>query len=417
MFVSSLLSLFLIQAPIAIVDARLEIGDGTVVEKGTVVIDGDRIVAVGASVRAPAGAAIIDGRGKVISPGIIVLNSQLGVVEVGLEHSTVDSSAAGTVNPAFRAADGFNPWSLRIPVDREEGVTAALVAPQGGLVGGQSFLVELDGDVVGAAPNIGPPCAMHVRLGSAGAAAAGGARGAALLRLREIFDDARFFQRNRAAYDRADARALSLPRVQLEALLPVLDGKVPMMVEVHRAGDILALLRFAAEQRMRVIVAGGAEAWKVAVELQRAQVPVVLMPSESGAPFSFDALAARDDNATVLHQHGVEVLIASWSTDNGTARARQEAGIAVSYGLPHEVAVRGITAGPGLLCGKKDVGVLSRGARAHVVLWSGDMLETTTVAERIWVRGRPVIVPSRPRQLLQRYTATVHALDAQPATK
>ena len=150
------------------------------------------------------------------------------------------------------------------------------------------------------------------------------------------------------------------------------------------------------------MIEGGAEAWLVAAELRAARVPVIVHPSTSGV-ISFDALNARDDLAAVLHEQGVVVVIASWDSQSGTSRLRQEAGNAVQNGLPHALAVQAITQTPATLFGAADLGVVQKGARASVVLWSGDPLECLSLAERIWVGGVEVTAPSRPRLLAQKY--------------
>jgi imidazolonepropionase-like amidohydrolase len=404
-------ALHIVAAPIAIVDARIELGDGTALEKGTVVVDNGRIVALGASasVAVPAGAERIDGRNKVVTPGLIATGSQIGIVEVSLERQTVDAEVNddvwGTSVPAFRAIDGYNPLSPRIPVDREQGITSVVVTPWGNLIHGQGFVVDTSGTL--ASVKAARRAAMFASLNGWGArAAGGGARGGVLLRLREIFDDVRFFQANRAAFDRAGARELSLPRVHLEAMIDVVAGRLPLVVRVDRASDIQALLAFAAEQKVRVIIDGGAEAWLLADDIAKAKVPVLVQPSTM-EPRSFDALRARDDVAALLHKAGVVVVITAGATDNGTTRVRQEAGVAVSYGLPYAAAIEAITRAParvfGADTGPNGVGSLAAGKRADLVLWSGDPLETSTWTELVLVNGVRMSLDTRQKQLAARY--------------
>lgn len=406
MITSLILAWSVAAAPIAIVDARIEVGDGTAIDKGTIVVDNGKIVAVGASVAVPAGAEKIDGRNKVVTPGLIATGSQLGIVEVGLERMTVDAEVDehiwGTSVPAFRAIDGFNPLSPRIAIDREQGVTSVVVTPWGNLIYGQGFVVNTSGTL--ASVKTATRAAMFASLNGGGArAAGGGARGGVLLRLREIFDDVRFYQKNKAAFDRAGARELSMPRVHLEAMIDVVTGRLPMVFRVNRASDIQALLAFAAEQKVRVIIDGGAEAWVVADDLAKAKVPVLFQPSMM-EPDSFDALRARDDGAAILRKAGVTVVISAGATDNGTTRVRQEAGIAVSYGLPHAAAIESITRAPARVFGvDTTVGTLAAGKRADVVMWSGDPLETSTVTELVLVNGTRMSLDTRQKQLAARY--------------
>jgi imidazolonepropionase-like amidohydrolase len=144
----------------------------------------------------------------------------------------------------------------------------------------------------------------------------------------------------------------------------------------------------------------------VADRLRTAGVPVIVHPSASGQ-LAFDALGARDDLATLLHRAGVRIAIASWATDMGTSRLRQEAGIAVQNGLPRDVALAAITSTPAALLvdrkGSPRRGVVEKGARADLVLWSGDPLEVLSIAEHVWIAGQENPTPSRPRQLAERY--------------
>lgn len=406
------LALALMAAPVAIVDATIEIGDGTRLERGTVVFDGDRIVAVGAGVAIPTGATRIDGRGRVVTPGLVAAQSQVGLFEVGMEDGYVDINVGGLMNPGFRALDGYNPLSFHVGIDREEGVTTAILTPTSGqLIAGQAAAVELvipgSGlDVPSRATN---PVAMVGAFDGHVAERHGGARGALLLALRALVDDVRFYRANRAAYDRAQTRELPLSRAHLEAMLPVINGTLPLIVQADRAADIATLLDFAEAEKLKLMIASGRESWLLAERLKARRVPVIVTPSSAGQR-SFDAQHARDDLATVLHETGVEIMISSWETDNGTTRLRQEAGLAVQNGLPRDVALAAITSVPAkrfqLQHGGRDVGLLKAGARANLVLWSGDPLETTTVAERLWVAGRAP-PPSRQRQLAEKYLRPV----------
>ncbi len=393
----------IISAPVAVVDVAVEVGDGTRLERATVIFDGPAITAVGVDLAVPVGARRIEGQGKVLSPGLVAAGSQLGLFEIGLEASAVDDAMNGAATPGFRAGDGFNPLSPHIAVDREEGVTSVVLSPGGAkLLSGQAFVVEL-GSRLDSLPDLNKPVAVFGAFDGYVAESFGGSRGSLLLALREIFEDVRFYKANKAAFDKGASRALALSPTHLRALFPVVDGKVPLVVKVDRAADIRALLAFAKEQKLKLVVEGGVEAWLVGAELRAAGVPVIVHPSQSGVK-SFDALHARDDLAAVLHSQGVVVVISSWDSQNGTSRVRQEAGIAVQNGLPHAVAVAAITSGPAALFGgARGSSVVQKGGRSSLVLWSGDPLEALTLAEQIWVGGVEITAPSRERLLAEKY--------------
>lgn len=401
-----MLCALLLPSAFAIENVRVEVGDGSVLERATVVVDDNgKIAAVGTGVKVPAGAERIDGAGRVLTPGLIETRGHLGLVEVSFEETTNERRMhpQRSITPAFRTADGFNPVSVRIPVERAEGVTSSIATAAGGLIAGQGYWFDLVG-TPGAAPDADEPLAMFGSLGRGARTELGGTRGGLWLTLRAVFDDARYYRKNRAAYDKNQARTLALPRVHLEALQLVLDRKIPLALEADRATDIRAALRFAKEEKVDLILLGGAESWLVAGELKAAGVPVIVTPSVQ-APHDFDHLRARDDLAEVLREAGVDVVIsANGSWDERAHRVRQEAGHAVAHGLPREHALRTITLAAAAAFGKdKELGSVARGKRANLVLWSGDPLELSTVAERVWIDGASLSLDNRQRALAERY--------------
>ncbi|MDP3153088.1 MAG: amidohydrolase family protein [Archangium sp.] len=392
---------------LSIEHVRVELGDGRVLEDATVVIDGERIVSVGTGA-GPAGATRIDGTGKTLTPGFIDVASPLGIKEVDQEPSTVDESLGGVAMvPGFRAADGFNPLSMRIPVAREEGVTSAVLAPGSGVLAGLGHWVPLTG-AMNSMPDLKKPVAMFGDVGSGGASLSGGARGGLWLKLREVVADARWYSKNKAAVEQNRSRVLSLSALHLEALLPVLEGKVPLVLAANRASDILEAVRFGQAEKIRVVIAGGSEAWLVAAELKKAQVPVVLVPSNQ-VPGSFEQLRARDDLATKLGEAGVSVVIAC--NDFSRRRLRQEAGIAVSYGFARGKALSAITLEPARALGlEKELGSIEVGKRADLVLWKGDPLELSSVAEKVFIGGVEQVLATRQTRLVERYLERVKAV-------
>jgi imidazolonepropionase-like amidohydrolase len=375
----------------------------------TIVIEGSTIRSIDANgVSARPNDRVIDGKGRIVTAGIVAADSQLGLMEVSLEKASRDAGMNGAAQPAFNTADGYEARSPHVGAEREEGVTTAILAPSAGpLLSGVGHVVELDGllrrDALNG-PNHDQPCLMRMSLGQRSVQEAGGARGALWLRLSEIFEEARRYQKDPAPFEKAGVEPNTLSPIHLRALGPVLRGQLPLLVDVDRATDILALLHFAKTQNIRVMVRGGAESWLVATELKAAQVPVWLQLSSSIHPASFDALQTRDDVATRLQQAGVELVLTSWGTDNGTSRARYEAGFAVARGLPRGVAIAAITETPLRLCGRndKDVG-LKAGARANLVMWSNDPFETTTRALHVFIAGVEQTEKSRQRELTDRY--------------
>lgn len=389
---------------IAITNATVHTVAGDPIEGGTVLVRDGRIAAVGRDVAVPAGAEVIDASGRIVTPGFLDSATRLGLVEISLsapgtvDHTTTDER----LTAAFSVLDGFNPHSTLIPITRVEGVTRAVVAPAGGdrLIAGQGAVIDLSGAHVPASVHR-HPAAVFAALGETGAAAAGGSRAAAMLRLREALQDAADYARNREAFEAARRRGYALGRLDLEALVPVVKGEVPLALAADRASDILAVLRLADDFRLRLIVMGAAEGWMVAEELARRKVPVVIKPLVN-LP-AFETLGATLENAARLERAGVLVSLSTFDTHNAR-NLRQEAGNAVAYGMSPAGALRAITAGPAGVWGIADrYGTIEPGRDADLVIWSGDPLELSTTAERVFIRGREMPRETRQRLLLERY--------------
>ncbi|MHB1222448.1 MAG: amidohydrolase family protein [Gemmatimonadaceae bacterium] len=393
---------------IAITGGRVYPVSGPVIENGTVVIRDGRIVAVGANVTVPADAQRIDATGKWVTPGFINPSTHLGAVEIGAVPDTRDYAARGRdgVAAAFRVVDGLNPRSVLLAPAREDGVTSVLVVPAGGMVSGQAALVDLVQATSVSEMTVRAPLAMVAQLEDASGAGTG-ARGELLLRMRELLDDARAYGQNRRAYDSGSLRSLIASRADLEALQPVLAGELPLLVDVNRASDIQAAMRLAREYGVKLMIAGGAEAWMVAGELAQARVPV-MTGALSNIPGSFATLGSRQDNAALLRRAGVTVLLTGQGGADPDAfnvrNLRYAAGNAVAYGLSWDDALRSITIAPAETFGVGDrYGTLQPGRVANVVVWSGDPFEFASSAEHVFVRGREFSEETRQELLQQRY--------------
>ena len=387
---------------IAIVGGTVHTVSGPRIEGGTVLIRDGRIVAVGVDIEIPAGARRVDAGGKIVTPGLFDPYSNLGLVEVDQVDETRDERMEDDeVQPAFDPVFGLNPGSSLIPYVRSYGLTTAVTAPTGGLIAGQAAVIDLAGDTP-AEMLVARGAAMLASFDEDAAETVGGARGSAALRLREALEDARFWRDHRAAFDRGESRELTQSRLDLAALQPVLEGAIPLVVEAHRASDILAVLDIAREFGLRPVVLGGTEAWMVARELAESGTPVILDPS-TNLPSAFDRLGARFDNAALLAAAGVPIAITPF--ENHLAGAiGQEAGNAVRWGLPWEAALRAVTLTPAEIFGVEDrYGALEPGRVADVVVWSGDPFELSSRAEVVIVRGEVMPTWSRPRELFERY--------------
>jgi imidazolonepropionase-like amidohydrolase len=392
----------------AITGGEVHTVSGEVIPGGVVVLGEDgTIQAVGPEgTPVPAGAVVVDAAGKVVTPGLIDAHTQLGLIEIWAVTATRDSGGAeGPVRASYVATDGYDPGSAVIPVQRAGGVTDAVVVPSGGVVSGfagwttlaDAGSPHLEGKVVA------PKVALSVTLGASGAGAAGGSRGLLVAMLRDLFADAAFLARNGRAFDEGRSRKLAASRVDLLALGEVLSEEgAPVLFHVNRVSGIRAALALAAENGLRPVIVGGAQAWKVADELAAAKA-VVVLNTMANLPSRFESLGARSDAAALLHAAGVEVVVATFESHN-VRKLRQFAGNAVRAGLPHSAALRAVTLAPAQALGEgARRGSLEPGKVANVVVWSGDPFELSTKVEAMFVDGAPVDLGSRQTDLLERY--------------
>lgn len=390
---------------VAIAGGKIYPVSGPPIERGTVLVRDGRIVAVGADVVVPADAQRMDATGKVVTPGLVNAATQLGLVEIGAVGSTRDGSAKGKdgVAAAFMPWEGLNPASVLLGPARDGGITSAVIYPQGGLITGQAAVIHL---VTGtaAAMILRAPVAMVATLGRYNDMP----RAETIMRVREILTDARVYRTRRSDFERAQTRPFAASRLDLEALLPVLDGRLPMIIGADKASDIEAALRLAHEFNFHLIVGGGAEAWQMADRLAAAKVPV-LTGAMNNIPDTFASLGQRQENAAILAKAGVTVVLIG-NAGGGDEEAfnvrnvRYEAGNAVAYGMDWNAALRAITLSPAEVFGVSDrVGSLQAGKLADIVVWSGDPFEFATQPEWVFVRGVLTTTPSRQDLLEARY--------------
>jgi len=393
---------------IAITGGKVYPVSGPPIESGTVVIVNGKIAAVGSNVPIPAGALRIDATGKLVTPGLVNSSTQLGVQEVSQVSDTRDMSARGKDNiaAAFTVWDGLNPSSVMMAPARKEGITSFIVMPTGGLVAGQAALLDV---VPGTTTDmiIRAPVAMIAEVGDPRRAGVN-SRGELVVKLRELLDDTRFFQTHRDAFDRAQTRPFAASRLDLQAMLPVIEGRLPLVISVDRASDIDAAMRIAREFNVKLMIDGGAEAWMMADKLAAAHIPV-LTGAMNNIPGGFAALGQRQENAALLRKAGVVVALIgnAGGGDEETFNVRnlkQEAGNAVAYGMTWDDALRAVTLAPAEIFGVTDrVGSLQPGREGNVVVWSGDPFEFTTRVEHVFVRGHEYSDKTRQDLLMERY--------------
>jgi hypothetical protein len=375
-----------------------------------VLVQGGIIRAVGPGLAAPPGVTVVEADGRPLTPGLFGGLSDIGLEEVSAEDSTVDSGLAfggdgqpPQMRPEFDVTLAYNPDSVLIPVARLDGLTFTALSANSGsggsLIAGQGSVVRLDGKY--ADPLAGR--LLYTAIGSGADPLGGKSRAGQYMLLDQALREARGL----APYGSPNALLTPAGRETLARYL--LGGRV--LFNVDRAADIHQVLAFARRNGLRPVIVGGAEAWKVARELAAANVPVFL-DSLQNLPDSYDRLGSRLDNAALLDRAGVRVAFTQFEFPSSNARkVRQEAGNAVANGLPWQAGLAGLTSVPAAALGVGGkVGRIEVGLIGDLVLWSGDPLEVTTLADQVWMSGKAMPMTSRQTQLRDRYLAPPTAL-------
>ncbi|MDR6695909.1 amidohydrolase family protein [Stenotrophomonas sp. 1337] len=367
------------------------------VEDADVLVQGGIIRTVGRGLSAPAGVPVVEAKGRMLTPALFGGITEIGIEEVSGESSTVDSAlkiGEQPLRPEFDVTLAYNPASVLIPVARLDGIgfTALGAATGGGFVAGQGGVVRFDG----SADPIGPR-ALFLRLGAAASELTGQSRAAQWMLLQQMVDEAR-------GQVAADSPHALLTPAGRRTLARYLSGQGRIVVEVDRAADIRQLLRWAAREKVKIAIAGGAEAWQLAPELAAARVPV-FVDALGNLPTTFDQIGATLENAARLRRAGVPVAFAQRDDASHNARKmRQLAGNAVANGLPWADGLAGLTRVPAEVLGVADqIGSIEPGKRADLVLWEGDPLDVAHYAEQVWLGGRAMPMRSRQTELRDRY--------------
>ncbi|HVM23021.1 MAG TPA: amidohydrolase family protein [Sphingomicrobium sp.] len=425
----------------AIVNGIVATGDGSApIQGGTVVVRDGRIVAAGAGVRVPAGAQVINAQGKWVTPGIVAGFSRLGLAEVDLSApGSDDSSPDGPFNAAIDVAPAINPLHSTIAVNRADGVTRALVAPNAGknIFAGQGAVIDTGADMD---PVTRPRLFQFVELGETGSAKAGGSRASAHVLFRNALREARELSRfaepirasrgsipderdrpvirnpNESRVYSADARRsedVLLTRFDAAALVPVLQGRQYLFVHAERASDILQVLALRQEfPSLKLVLVGASEGWTIADRIARAGVPVIAS-ALNDLPSSFEQLAATQSNVGRMRAAGVRVSIGMIDDDDtrNLFNQRQYAGNLVALqrvpgaaGVSWGEALAMITSRAAEAVGLGgEIGSLAPGRRADVVIWSGDPLEVTSAAEQVFIDGVHQPLDNHQTRLRDRY--------------
>ena len=393
---------------IAITGGKVYPVSGPPIEGGTVLMRNGKIVAVGKDVAIPGDAERVDATGKWVTPGLVNANTNIGFGDVGFSGGPREQQAKGHdgIAAGFQVWLGFNTQSTMIAPAREGGVTSVVATPSGGLVSGQAAILDLNGALALTDLLVKALATMVAQVEDDDGAQVGAA-GELIGKLRDLIEDTKAYMRRKSDYERAQTRSFVATRRDLEAMIPVVEGREPLTIVADQAAEIREVLNIAKDYGIKVVIAGGAEAWTMADKIAAAKVPV-LTGAESNIPGSFSTLGSRQENAAMLRKAGVQVaLIGNGAGDEelfNVRNLRYEAGNAVAYGMSWDDALRAITLAPAEIYGVSgSIGSLKPGSEGNVVVWSGDPFEFSTRAEEVFVRGKKIDAPSRQDMLAKRY--------------
>jgi imidazolonepropionase-like amidohydrolase len=397
----------------ALINATIHTVSDGMIENGVVLINGERIEFVGNNVKPTAGYTVVDLAGKHIWPGMIDAGTSLGLIEISAVPVTVDNAEVGNFNPNMRAFTAINPNSAAIAVNRVEGVTTVIAEPASGLISGTATLIDLFGY---------SPDSMAVKADAAMIMnwPVSGRRGwfdqrtdeqlkeqfeTQLKEMRETWNKAKFYHEMMSAFEAAPAGKTRPDKdQQMEGMRNVFRGTLPVMIRVDSEGDIREALKWvAANPDVKFIFSSVAEGWRVADEIAAANVPVIVGPVLRLPSRDYDHYQRPYQNAGILQKAGVLVALRTGQTEN-VRNLPFQAGYSATYGMPKHEAVKALTINPAKIFGVDDrLGSITAGKIANLVVTNGDLLETMTQVEMVFIRGRNIPLSSRQEQLYREF--------------
>jgi imidazolonepropionase-like amidohydrolase len=400
---------------VAIRNATIVPVSSATIPNGTIVFSNGVITGVGTSAQIPANATVIDGTGLSVYPGLIDAGSHVGLEEISAVPGTVDTAELGDINPNARAEVAVNPHSNVIPVTRVNGITSVVTEPEGGIISGSSAMINLAGWTP-QEMTLKAPLAMHIHFPRLRTNAFDeqpqdeeAAKEAAknytkqIDKLRDVFRDAQ-------AYSKASAARIqnaSIKRIDrdliLEALVPVVEGREPVVMHANLERDIRAALKFADEFKLKVILADAEDVARVIPELKSRNIPVILGPILSLPPREDDPYDLVFSNAKTLNDAGIPFAIQSQDAHNARNLPYNAAACA-AFGLPKDVALRSITLAPAQIFGVADkVGSLETGKLANIIVTDGDPLEIVTHVKHLFIGGEEITLDTNQTLLYEKF--------------
>ena len=396
---------------------------GAPIENGSVLVRNGKIIGVGKNLSAPKDIKVIDAKGMQVYPGMIDSGTEVGLIEINAVRESEDTTELGKFNPELVALTAVNPESEHIPITRVNGITTVATMPEGQLIDGQVSLMHLAGwttDEMGLKARAGLHITFPAIQGGGrggfvpdaepGAAAVFGATGftaqkqtydKAIAELSEFFESARRYKQAK------DAKAPGLKTdLKLEAMIPVIDGKEPILVTARREREIRDAITWADKQKVKIILIDSFDAAKVAKEIKAHDIPVILGPTlalPTGADHAYDESFTTPEE---LHKAGIKF---SFGTLSGGANLASrnlpyQAAQAVAFGLPQEAAMMAITKNAAEIWGVGDqIGSVEEGKWADLLVTDGNPLETKTQLKLLFIKGKPVDLDNKQKELYEKY--------------
>ena len=370
---------------------------------GNVLIDDNKISKVSTS--SLRGDLVINGTGKILTPGIISTDTEIGIVEIGALSVTRDDSS-NLYQIGFSIYDAFNPNSVLIPWNRSNGITSTLTLPQntnspiGGL--GSFFVLDSKLEISGSKDVV-----MIGRVGGSGSES----RAETFAIIEDLLEFASSIDSSdmKSYKDIAEligdspiAETMELHPRDLKALYKLVNDGLPLIIKANRASDILKLIKLKETYDLNLIIMGAQEAGLVASKIAENRIPLIINPINN-IPESFDELGANIELAGKLEDLGITLMFNA-PRDHNYHLIRQGAGVAVANGMSYAGALKAITLSPVEVFNLGNRGEIASGKIADLIIWDADPLEPSSMPEKVFINGKDIDLTSRMSRLTERYT-------------
>ncbi len=398
------------EGPVFIMNGTVHVGNGQVLNNTSIEIKDGKITAIGSNITPSAGATVADAKGKHVYPGLILANSNLGLIEINSVRATADATEIGDYNPSIRSLVAYNTDSKVINTLKSNGITHANIVPEGGTISGSSSVVQLDAwnweDAAYASDN-----GMHMNMPAlfnrpnrfAAFLGQQGPQQDPIKRGLEQIEEVKVFFREANAY--LSQSQHSTTNLKFEAVKDLFSKKQKLFIHCDVVREILAAIDFKNEFGFDIVLVGASESYQVADLLKKNNIPVILSQMHALPTLADDAVDLPYQLPALLHKAGVLFAI---NDEDGQHRGKNlpfNAGTAAAYGLPKEDALASITLNAAKILGIADrTGSLEVGKDANIVISEGDILDMrSSNISFVMIEGRIASLTSKHTQLYERY--------------